>query len=103
MSYSQKDLRKLTNDSIYMDNMLVYDAGEGNWRQIDVKIRVRGNYRLKNCYYPPVKLKIKKSDAQGTLFEGNKKLKLVMPCQMQKSNNDLVLKEYLAYKFFEVI
>jgi hypothetical protein len=37
------------------------------------------------------------------LFEGNPKLKIVLPCLTESDNNDLVLKEYMAYKFFEVI
>ena len=103
MRYSQKDLRRLTNDSTYMTTFLAYQAADGVWKDIDVKMRVRGNYRLKNCYFPPVKLKIKNPVAQGTLFEGSNKLKLVLPCLLQKSGNDMVLKEYLAYKFYEVI
>ncbi len=41
--------------------------------------------------------------AKGTLFEGNKELKLVMPCQLVKNSHDYVLKEYLAYKLYEVV
>ena len=33
-------------------------------------------------------MKIKKSKAEGTLFEGNKNLKLVVPCLLQKEKND---------------
>src|SRR4051794_7362286 len=31
----------------------------------------------KLCYFPPLWISIEKKDAKGTLFEGNKKLKLV--------------------------
>ena len=70
---------------------------------MDIKLRVRGNYRLKNCYFPPLKLKIKKGVSKNTLFEGNKSLKLVVPCLIQKDNDDNIIKEFLAYKFYEVI
>ena len=103
LRYSQKDLRKLTNDSTYMNTVLSFREDDGSWKTLDVTIRTRGNFRLKNCYFPPVKLKIKKSVASGTLFEGNKKLKLVLPCLIQKENNDKVLKEYMAYKFYETV
>jgi hypothetical protein len=46
-------------------------------------------------------LKIKKDSAKGTIFKGNKRLKMVMPCSSQSSNNNKVVKEYMAYKFFE--
>ncbi len=66
-------------------------------------VRRRGNYRLKNCYFPPITVKLKKKDTKNTPFEGHKKLKLVMPCLLQKDKNDNVIKEYLAYKLFEVM
>jgi len=48
-------------------------------------------------------MKIKKSEISGTLFEGNKKLKLVLPCVLQSDYNDKVLKEYIAYKLYELV
>lgn len=103
LSYSQRDIKKITNDSTYTDTELSYMDADGSWKSLVVKARVRGNNRLNNCYFPPIKLKIKKSVAKETLFEGNKKLKLVMPCLLQRENNDLVLKEYIGYKLFEAV
>jgi hypothetical protein len=103
LRYSQKDLRNLTNDSTYLNTTLWYQDTPGSWKNLEVKIRSRGNYRLKNCYFPPVKIKLKKSLTLGTMFEGHKELKLVLPCLLQKVNNDLILKEYMAYKFFETL
>jgi hypothetical protein len=86
-----------------MDSDLSYKLEDGSWGTLAVKIRTRGNNRLKKCYFPPIKIKIKKSIAEGTLFEGNKKLKLVLPCLRQKDKNDNVVKEYMAYKLYELI
>lgn len=103
LSYSLKDIRRRTNDSTYIKTDLYYESKAGLWDTIEVKLRRRGNYRLKNCYFPPIKLKIKKSISKGTLFEGNKQLKLVLPCLTQKNHNDNVVKEYIAYKLYEII
>jgi hypothetical protein len=103
LSYSNKILKKETNDSTYIDSEISYMTSEGAWDTLEMKIRARGNYRRENCYFPPVKLKIKKSSAEGTLFEGNKKLKLVLPCVLQKDYNDKVIKEYMAYKLYEFV
>jgi hypothetical protein len=46
-------------------------------------------------------MKIAKKDAKNTLFEGNKQLKLVLPCHNANDNNELVLREYLCYKLYE--
>ncbi len=48
-------------------------------------------------------MKIKKEDYKGTLFKGNKKLKLVLPCLTERDRNDYVLKEFLAYKLYELV
>jgi hypothetical protein len=37
------------------------------------------------------------------MFEGNKKFKLVLPCNQQQASNDLVLLEWLCYKLYEEI
>lgn len=103
LEYSNKNLDRQTNDSTYLDTDIAFQQEDGSWKVLPSKIRARGNFRRNNCYFPPAKIKINKSVAEGTLFEGNKKLKLVLPCLQQKSANDDVVKEYLAYKLFEVI
>ncbi len=105
MSYSNKDLKKLTNDSTYLNLVVSYsDIEENNiLKTLPVRVRARGNFRRKNCYFTPVKIRIKKEDAKGTLFKGNKELKLVVPCLKESNANDNVIKELLAYKFYEII
>lgn len=103
LRYSNKVLRKETNDSTYIDSEIEYMTSDDSWNTLEVKIRARGNYRRENCYFPPVKMKIKKAVTAGTLFEGNKKLKLVLPCVLQNDYNDKVIKEYLAYKLYELV
>ena len=103
LNYSNKDIKKKSNDSTYIKTNVSYQNDDGVWKELEIELRQRGNFRLKNCYYAPLKIKIKKSNSKGTLFEGNKKLKLVLPCLTYGNNNDYILKEYIAYKLFEGI
>ena len=103
LSYSNKDVERNTNDSTYIKTDLSYRLEDGSWKTLEVEIRARGNFRRKNCYFPPIKLKIKKSAAKGTIFKGNKKLKLVVPCLKAKNINDNLMKEFIAYKLYENI
>ena len=103
LRYSNRDVKKNTNDSTYITTDLSYKLQDNSWEKLEVKIRARGHNRLKNCHFAPIKIKIKKSIAAGTLFVGNKKLKLVLPCLLQRDNNDNVMKEYLAFKLYELI
>ncbi len=103
MAYSMKDIRKETNDSTYIDSEMEYQLKDGTWKTLPVELRRRGNNRLKNCFFPPLKVKVKKSVTKNTPFEGHKNFKIVFPCLLEKDNNDNVVKEYLVYKLFEVI
>lgn len=103
LRYSIKDIKKETNDSTYIDSGLDYQMKDESWQTLPIKLRARGNNRLKNCYFPPLKVKLKKSDTKHTIFKGHSSLKLVLPCLLESDKNDNILKEYLAYKLFEII
>lgn len=103
MSLSIKEVRKETNDSTYMESFLKYKNNEGGWDSLKIDIRTRGNFRLNNCFYPPLRVKIKKKDRKNTPFEGHKDLKLVIPCTKVKNASDYIAKEYLAYKIYEEV
>ena len=100
---SVKNIRKETNDTTFVNGKFLYEKTPGEWITIDTEARVRGNFRLKNCYFPPLKLKFKKKSIESTVFEGNKSVKLVLPCKNNSSMNTQIRKEYLCYKFYEAI
>jgi len=101
LSIAIKDVKAITSDTVYTPYIMYYKSG-GVWDSIKVDVRARGDYRRKECYYPPLRVKIKKGDAKGTVFEGNKSLKLVLPCKQVKENS-LIMKEYICYQLYEPI
>lgn len=101
--FSIKNVKHNTNDSTYLSSMLSYQEDADHWDSIEINLRARGNFRRNICYNVPLKLKLKKSLTKGTVFEGNKKLKLVLPCLSDKKSNDYIVKEYMAYKIYEVV
>ncbi|MDM9630137.1 hypothetical protein [Robiginitalea aurantiaca] len=103
LRYSDKEMRRDTDDSTYLKTQLAYQNSSGQWDSLEIRLRARGNWRRKNCFLTPVKMRIQKSEMKGTEFEGNKELKLVLPCRNSDQGHDYVLKEYMAYKLFEVI
>jgi hypothetical protein len=103
LNFSTKEIRKKTNDSTYINSTLGYASEDSSLKELKVELRVRGDFRLTNCYFPPLKVQFKKSESKGTLFEGNKELKLTVQCSAKKGTNDYVIKEYMAYKLYELI
>lgn len=103
LNYSNKDVKNSKDDSTYINTIMSYKLDDGTWDSIQLGIRKRGFSRLENCYFAPIRMKFKKDDIQKTIFEGNKKLKLVLPCLKESDNNDNVIKEYIAYKIYEIV
>lgn len=103
LSYSIKEIKKNTNDSTYIDSNLGYQIQDDSWQSLPIQLRKRGNNRLKNCYFPPLKVKLKKAEIKHTIFKGHSSLKLVLPCLLESDKNDNIVKEYIAYKLFEII
>lgn len=84
LRYSNKDIKKDTNDSTFVNTYLKYKENELSWDSLAIRLRRRGNFRLKNCTYAPLKIKLKKKDAKKTPFEGHKNFKMVLPCLIQR-------------------
>lgn len=103
LRFSNQDIRRNTNDSTYLASTLFYKNGETAWDSMPINLRARGDFRLKNCYYVPLKMKLDNEGVRGTVFEGNQKLKVVLPCLTNLDTDDYILKEYMAYKLFEII
>ena len=101
LSFDFKELYKDTNDSTFIKSKMVFSGNGIEEDSITVRIRVRGNFRKKICYFKPMRLEIRKKQAENTIFQKNRKLKLVVPCQNEKGKDELIYKEMLAYKFFE--
>jgi hypothetical protein len=101
LSIAIKEVKGIESDTVYTPYMMHYKNGD-HWDSIKVEVRARGNFRRKECYYPPLRVKMKKDDAKGTVFEGSRSLKLVLPCKQVKENS-LILKEYICYQMYEPI
>src|SRR5882762_8685796 len=78
LKVSIKDIKKKTNDSTYLPGVFYIKNEAGQWDSLQIELRSRGMFRLKTCYFPPLRIKLDKKQAHGTVLEGNKSLKLVM-------------------------
>jgi hypothetical protein len=103
LSLSIKEIKESKEDTSYISDKLYFRNSSSGYDSIKAGMKGRGNSRMELCFFPPLWIKIDKKDASGTLFEGNRKLKLVLPCHDRKESDDLVLREYLCYKLYEVI
>jgi hypothetical protein len=87
----------------YLPGVISYTDDDGTSVPLDVEIRTRGHNRHQNCDYPPVLLNFKKKQTRGTVFDGQNKLKLVIPCKYYEKYEQIILREYLAYRILNAV
>lgn len=103
LGFSFKDIKKSDKEEAVSQEWLYYKDKSGDWDSLKIDLFARGNFRKDHCFFTPLKIKISKKEREGTLFKGNKTLKLVMPCQNNKAADDLTLKEFMIYKMYEEV
>ena len=67
----------------------------------EVEIGPRGEYRREECYVPPIMINFKSPTAVTLKKLG--RLKLVWPCGNSDYDEQLILKEYLVYKIYNLL
>jgi len=72
---------------------------------LKVTLRTRGNLRLnyRTCGFVPLTVNFAKKEVAGTAFDGQNKLKLVTHCQNDDQYDQGVLREYLAYRLYNLV
>ncbi|MGY6741687.1 MAG: hypothetical protein ACXIUQ_03050 [Cecembia sp.] len=99
------DLQDLLDDRTgkaeYRPINLSYFSGEADEITMPIRARTRGHFRrIKgNCSHPPILLRFSRSVREGTIFEEQRRMKLVLPCKGDK----YVLREYYVYKLYNLI
>ena len=99
-------LRDERNDSVEVEGTARFVDLDGSEVTKPVDVRARGNFRRdkNNCNFPPLRLDFPTGQMEGTVFEGQDKLKLVAPCHDDRdSYQNYVLDEYLVYELYNLI
>ena len=94
------------SDVNYLDGTFSYTDELGESRSFDLKLRARGRYRRqkKTCSFPPIRLNFKTGQVEGTVLDGEDKLKLVTHCRSKGDRNEqFVLREYMTYRILQIL
>jgi hypothetical protein len=71
--------------------------------QRSTRIKARGEFRKGYCFYAPFWLNIKGSGLKVGNSENIKRMKVVTQCMRSHSYKNYLMKEYLAYRIFELL
>ena len=100
----QKLIDNPKSDSLYK-TLLTFQDKNGEEQVWNLGVKARGVYRRYNCpAMPPLKLNFKKKDLKAAGLSKFDDYKLVTHCiEDTATARALVLKEYLAYKYFNIL
>ncbi len=85
------------------DGLVRYTDAGGAEIVLDVEVRVRGRSRLRECDFPPLRLDFRRGQLDGTVFEGQNRLKLVTLCKQRDAYEDYLHLEYDIYRLFNAL
>lgn len=91
------DLINNKNTKTYFPGSLTTADG----KMLKVDVRSRGKFRRRICDIPPLKLKLSKKELRAKGLDTLNEIKLVVPCSNDPRGEELLLREYVAYRMFE--
>ena len=91
------DLINNKNTKTYFPGSLTTADG----KMMKVEARARGKFRRRVCDVPPLKLKFSKKELRARGLDTLNEIKLVVPCFNEPRGEELLLREYVAYRMYE--
>ena len=99
------DIRKMLaekKDTVFQRAIVKINLPDSTIAEDTIEMRARGNFRRDFCYFPSVMLNFKKQNVK-TRTSSLGKIKMVCTCKTGSDYEQLVLKEYLCYRIFNLI
>jgi len=96
-----KDLLSKKALKRYLPGTFTMTFKDGKTTTEKIEATARGNFRRENCFMPGLKLNFRK-DSTSSLYKF-KELKLSNGCSSGDEPGQLVIKEYLAYKIYNLL
>jgi hypothetical protein len=95
-----RTLSRNTRSRKQRDALVHLTQPSGETITLDVRVRIRGNSRLAECDFPPLRLNFRRSQLEGTVFAGQNRLKLVTLCKRIDRYRDYLALEHDIYRLF---
>ncbi|WNJ19386.1 hypothetical protein [Pontibacter sp. G13] len=103
LTFDFREFSKEKYEEEYHPAYLKVASKDGNWTADSIRIRSRGNFRKQYCHLPPIKLNLKGSVFQSQETKTLSKIKMVTSCKNQDQFQQFVLREYLAYRIYQIL
>lgn len=101
LSTDIRQLQSSKGDEVYQPATVSCRFPDSSLINETVRVAARGHFRRENCVVPPLLLHFK--NETSPLLTPLRKLKLVIGCGNSSTDEQLILKEYLAYKIYNLL
>jgi hypothetical protein len=91
------------NSGEYMDGVFIFQRPSGESERWNARFRARGKFRRRICNMPPLKVDFDKDELEAAGLERYDEFKIVTHCLIDEFSQDRVVKEYLAYKMYQLL
>jgi hypothetical protein len=82
---------------------LLFTDINGQSQRWSLDVSIRGKFRRNRCDFAPLKFNFSKKDLKAIGLDPHDKYKLVTPCNDGSLAGDLIMKEYLAYRAYQLL
>lgn len=103
LTYDITSFIKNKKEGEYLDALFQINYSDGQTVTKNIRLKARGHFRRGQCMFPPIYLNFKTDPLEDNDLEDIKKVKLVTHCSSSKSSESYILKEYLAYKIYNIL
>jgi len=100
------DLKKYQREKFegeYVPVHFLYEINDTLQIEKSMRMKARGQFRRSHCNLAPFWLNIRKADVKNQHLQEVKRIKIVTHCNGSKAYDEYVLKEYLAYKIYNIL
>ena len=103
LAFDHDRLLKNKNTNNYQPGTLRIQEADGKEEVWDIELRPRGNMRRKVCDIPPIKIRFMEEQLQERGLDKRRSLKMVILCRKGTGFEQLLLREYLAYRLYNIM
>jgi hypothetical protein len=96
-----KGIQSQKGTPVFVPGTIKMDFTNGTSYNEELTVAPRGNFRREYCKVPPMTLNFRSNPSSKLYSLGT--LKLVLGCGMTSTEEELVLKEYTAYKLYNIL
>lgn len=103
LAFDIRGFKRTKDNPEYYDATITINTSNDDSIRENIRLKARGEMRRAYCDLPPIMLNLKSIDGSFAGLENPGKLKLVTYCKESGLYEQYVLREYLAYKLYNII